>query len=111
MILVERPWGNFKQFVKNKRCTVKIMEIKPRQSLSLQYHKKRKETWYFLTPATVQLGMENIRVKKGEIIKIGKWQAHRVFAGKEKAIFLEISLGKFSERDEVRLDDKYGRVK
>ncbi len=106
---VKRPWGGFKQFVKNKRCTVKIMEVKPKQELSLQYHKKRKEIWYFLTPGIVQVGIKTIRVKNGEIIKIGKWQAHRVFAEKKKVIFLEISLGKFKENDEVRIEDKYNR--
>lgn len=109
MKLVERPWGRFKQFVKNKKCTVKIIEVKPKQALSLQYHKKRKEIWYFLTPATVQIGTEKKRVKQGEIVKIGKWTAHRVIAGNKKAMFLEISLGKFSEGDEVRMEDKYGR--
>ncbi len=111
MKIVERPWGSFKQFVKNKKCTVKIMEIKPKQELSLQYHKKRKEVWYFLTDGFVQLGIEKRKVKRGEIVKIGKWQAHRALAGKEKVVFLEISLGKFKESDEVRIDDKYGRVK
>lgn len=106
---VKRPWGGFKQFVKNKRCTVKIIEVKPKQELSLQYHKKRKEIWYFLTPGIVQLGIKTIRVKKGEIVKIKKFQTHRVIASNKEVKFLEISLGKFSERDEVRLEDKYGR--
>ena len=105
----ERPWGNFKRFVKNKKCTVKIIEVKPKQSLSLQYHKKRKELWYFLTSGIVQIGLEKKKVNKGEVVWIKKGQAHRVFAKYKKILFLEISLGKFSERDEIRIEDKYGR--
>lgn len=107
----DRPWGSFKQFVKNKKCTVKIIEVKPKQELSLQYHKKRKEMWYFLTPGIVQIGLKKRKVKKGEIVKIGKWTAHRIIAGNKKVLILEISFGKFSERDEIRIEDKYGRVK
>ncbi len=106
---VNRPWGNFKQFVKNKKCTVKIHTVKPNQELSLQYHKKRKEMWYFLTDGFVQIGLEKLKVKKGEIVWIKKLQAHRAFAKDKKVQFLEISFGKFSERDETRIEDKYGR--
>lgn len=105
----ERPWGNFKQFVKNKKCTVKIHTVKPNQELSLQYHKKRKEMWYFLTDGFVQIGLEKKKVKKGEIVWIKKLQAHRAFAKDKKVQFLEISFGKFKESDIVRIEDKYGR--
>jgi mannose-6-phosphate isomerase-like protein (cupin superfamily) len=111
MIIVNRPWGEFKRFVKNKKCTVKILEAKPKQDLSLQYHKKRKEIWYFLTEGYVQIGMEKRKVKKGELITIKKRMAHRVFSKNKKVVWLEISIGKFSEGDEVRIEDKYGRAK
>jgi len=106
---VVRPWGNFKQFVHSKKCTVKIIEVKPLQQLSLQYHKKRDEVWYFLDKAIVQLGDKKFRVKEGEIVNVHKKKAHRVIAGLRKARFLEISFGEFSEGDEIRLEDKYGR--
>ena len=106
---VHRPWGNFKEFIKNKKATVKILELKPRQELSLQYHKKREEMWYFLDKAIVQLGDKKKRVKPGEIVKVGKGKPHRIFAGLRKVRVLEISFGSFSEGDEVRLEDKYGR--
>ena len=106
---VKRPWGNFKLFAKNKKCTVKLITLKPKQELSLQYHKKRDEMWYFLTPAIVQISLKKMRVKKGDIVKIKKGRAHRVTATKKPAQFIEISFGKFSERDEIRIEDKYGR--
>lgn len=109
MRITKRPWGEFRLFVKNKKCSVKIMEVKPNQELSLQYHKKRKELAYFLTEGYIQVGMKKRKVKKGEQVIFKKGQAHRVFAKKKKVVYLEIAFGNFSEGDEVRLEDKYGR--
>ena len=106
---VKKPWGMFKQFILNKKCTVKILVVNPNQELSLQKHKKRKETWFFLTPGYLQIGKKKIKVKKGESIKINKNTAHRLFAKEKKVEVLEISEGQFSEKDVIRLEDKYGR--
>ena len=106
---VVRPWGDFKQFVLNKECTVKILNVKPKQELSLQYHHNRKELWYFLTPGIMQLGKEIKKIRKGELVTIPKKKAHRIIAKNKIVSVLEISFGKFDEKDEVRLEDKYGR--
>lgn len=106
---VDKPWGDEKHFVFNKQCTVKILNVKPHQELSLQYHKKRKEIWYFLTEGYVQIGLEKKRIKKGETLLIKQGQAHRLFAKNKKIKVLEISLGKFKQSDEIRIEDKYGR--
>lgn len=108
---VVRPWGNFKQFVLNKKCTVKILEINPKQKLSLQLHNKRGEMWYFLDDAFVQIGKEKKIVRQGNVIKVPMKKAHRIIAGKKKVRVLEISFGEFKEGDEVRLEDAYGRLK
>jgi len=105
----KRPWGNFKQFVFNEKCTVKILEIKPRQELSLQLHKKREEEWYFITDGIVQIGKRKKKIKEGNIIRIGKNIPHRLIAGNKRVLVLEISFGEFKEKDEIRLEDKYGR--
>lgn len=106
---VKRPWGNFKQFILNKKCTVKIITIKPKQELSLQLHKNRSETWYFFTDGIVQIKNKKIRVKKNNIINVPKKTPHRVISTNKETMFLEISSGKFDEKDETRLEDKYGR--
>jgi len=72
-------------------------------------HKKREENWYFLTSGFVQVGNKKFRVKKGQLIKIKKNTPHRVISGKNMVEFIEISTGQFSENDEIRLEDKYGR--
>ena len=106
---VRRPWGDFKQFALNEKCTVKILTVKPNQILSLQKNKNRKEQWYFLTEGWVQLGTKKKKIKKDEIVNVPKMKAHRIFAKKKKVNVLEISYGTFDEKDEIRLEDVYGR--
>lgn len=107
--IVHRPWGVFKQFVLNEKCTVKILEVKKNEELSLQKHKQRVENWYFITSGYVQLGKKVKKIKEGELIKIGKNVAHRIIAKDKDVKVLEISFGEFNEHDEIRLEDKYNR--
>lgn len=106
---VKRPWGDEKHFVRNEKCTIKVLTVKPNQVLSLQKHKKRKEQWYFLTDGWVQIGTKKKKIKKGEIVNVRKMQAHRIFSKGKKVEVLEISYGKFLQSDEIRLEDVYGR--
>ena len=105
----KKPWGGEKEFVLNGKCTVKILEVKPYQMFSLQYHKKRVEEWYFLTDGIAQIGLKKKKYKKGDFLKIKAGVAHRLIAGKKKVQVLEISYGKWIKKDIVRIEDKYGR--
>lgn len=109
MKVVKRPWGDFKQFLLNEKGTVKILTVKPKQVLSLQKHRNRTEQWYFLTDGWVQLGTKEKKIKKGEIINVPKMVAHRIFSKDKMVEVLEISKGNFDEKDEIRLEDIYGR--
>jgi mannose-6-phosphate isomerase len=110
MELVRKPWGDFKQFALNEKCTVKILEVKPNSILSLQKHKKRKEMWYFITEGYCQIGNKKKKVKEGGIVVINKNTPHRLYAKNKAVEILEISFGKFDENDIIRLEDKYGRA-
>jgi len=109
MKIVKKPWGNEKHFILNKKCTVKILTIKPKGILSLQKHKKRKELWYFLTQGYVQLGNKKKKIKKGKILTIKKNQPHRLISKNKEVKVLEISYGSFDPKDIVRIEDAYGR--
>lgn len=109
MKLIKRPWGEMKRFAFNEKCTVKIISIMPREELSLQKHKKRKEMWYFLTEGYIQVGRKKKKLKKGSFIAIPKNTPHRMYAKDKKVNVLEVSFGNFDEKDEIRLEDKYGR--
>ena len=107
---VKKPWGDFKRFVLNKKCTVKIITVNPKSELSLQKHKHRAEMWYFLTDGYAQKGKKRFKVKKGEIVKIERGVIHRLYAGSKKIEVLEITIGNHDEKDIIRIEDKYGRV-
>ena len=107
---VVKPWGGERHFVRNKKCTVKVLSVRAGHRLSLQKHGRRVEEWFFLTDGYAQKGNRKFKVKKGGLVKIGKSQCHRLFAKKNRVEVLEISYGKFLQSDEVRLEDKYGRV-
>ncbi len=106
----KRPWGVEKIFALNKKCSIKLLTVKPNQELSLQSHKHRQENWYFLDNARVQVGDKKFNVKAGDFISVKKRQKHRVISKSNIARFIEISFGKFDEKDEVRYEDRYGRA-
>ncbi len=113
----KRPWGSFKEFIKNQEATVKIITVHPNEQLSLQYHLHRKEFWKVLSgnpqvqiddPASGRAG-KKVEAKVGDEFIIPEKAKHRLTSGNEKTEVLEISFGKFDENDIVRLEDKYGR--
>jgi mannose-6-phosphate isomerase len=109
-----RPWGGFIKFIDNQPCTVKILQIKKGESLSLQIHRLRDEFWYLISgkiKVTIGKNLKSLRKKileEGEYVFILRKSLHRA-QGLENSKILEISTGKFKERDEVRIEDKYGR--
>lgn len=109
MDIVKKPWGHEKVFTFNELSTVKTLNLKPNNILSLQYHHKREEIWYFLTDGFVQIGKKKKKIKKGCMVLIKKGTLHRLFSKDKDVSVLEISLGKFDWNDIVRLEDNYGR--
>ena len=110
----KRPWGGFIKFIDNKPCTVKILEIKKGESLSLQSHKLREEFWYIISGKAKIISGPKINklksqiLKEGEYIKLTKNILHRA-EGITTVKIMEISTGIFKENDEIRYWDKYNR--
>ena len=110
IIKTKRPWGNFERYCLNTKCTVKLLEINPNEELSLQSHKKRNEFWKIINgPATITLGNKKHVAKSGDSVFIKKGVKHRIGSKGRKVLFLEVSLGTFDEKDEIRYSDDYGR--
>lgn len=106
-----RPWGMFERFTLNEISTVKIITVKPKQKLSVQYHHKRREFWRILEgTAKVTLGNKTFKAKAGDEIVIPKKTVHAIEALSKTVKFMEIAFGKFDEKDIVRLEDRYGRA-
>jgi mannose-6-phosphate isomerase len=107
---VKRPWGKFRQYALNEKCTVKVLTVKPNSILSKQVHKKRNELWIILDEGLqVEVGNRKFTAKKNQEIMIKKGTAHRIGSKRKGGRFLEVSFGTFDEKDEIRLEDKYGR--
>lgn len=106
----ERPWGNFERFTLNEKTTVKIVTVRPGEAISLQTHRQRDEFWRVLSGSgTVTIGSETQGTKKGDTFFGKRGQEHRIEAGKEDLVILEIAFGDFDEQDIARLEDLYGR--
>ncbi|MCG2717622.1 MAG: phosphomannose isomerase type II C-terminal cupin domain [Nanoarchaeota archaeon] len=109
---VEKPWGKFEQFCKNKSCTIKVLSIKPNEQLSLQYHHFRDEFWRVIQgEAELVIDKKTIKARENDEVVIPKKTLHRIITKNSPVKILEISYGHFDEEDIVRLEDKYGRVK
>ncbi len=106
----ERPWGSFERFTQNEKTTVKIITVKPNEKLSLQYHRERNEFWKILSGnCEVIANGKVVPAKQGDEFFIPAGEEHSLEGKSNGVVFLEISFGHFDEKDEVRLEDNYGR--
>jgi mannose-1-phosphate guanylyltransferase/mannose-6-phosphate isomerase len=104
-----RPWGSFKQYACNEKCSVKIITVNPNQMLSSQVHKKRDELMVILDDGLrIELDDQVLSPKPGDEILINRNTKHRV-SSKKQARILEVSFGFFDENDIERFEDIYGR--
>ena len=106
----ERPWGGFRQFAHNARCTVKILTVMDGQLLSLQSHRHRDELWVVLDEGLkVEIDGEEHVAHPGDEFVIPRGSRHRVGSIGGTGRILEISFGEFDEDDIERYEDVYGR--
>lgn len=108
---VERPWGDFQQFVSNETVTVKIITVQPGHRLSLQRHQHRGEMWQILDgPIDITVDDRQWRAERGEIVWVPVGSTHRMGnTGSEPGRLLEVGFGPFDEADIERLEDDYAR--
>ncbi len=108
---VERPWGDFQQFVSNETVTVKIITVQPGHRLSLQRHQHRGEMWQILDgPIDITVDERQWRAERGEIVWVPRGAKHRMGnSGSVPGRLLEIGFGHFDEADIERLEDDYAR--
>ena len=108
-----RPWGSFENIVHGEGFLVKILKIKPKSKISLQYHEKRSEHWVVTKgEATIFLENKEIKLKKSESVYVKVGQKHRISNNTNSMLELvEVQIGEIlSEKDIVRIDDIYGRT-
>ncbi len=110
-----RPWGRYKTLSETSKHKWKILEIFPDKRFSLQYHNYRNEYWEILKGyGKIRVGILNFWITENskEVIYIDKKEIHRIEnIGKSVLRILELQTGKCSEKDVVRIEDDFGRVK
>ena len=111
---VNRPWGSYTViFEKKGDFKVKLVEVLPNQSLSLQKHKFRSEHWVVLNGKAKVTVLDKIYyLVINEYIFIPKGSIHRLEnTGSEILKIIEIQRGEYLGEDDIeRLDDVYGRI-
>ncbi len=106
-----KPWGNYRLYVQNKRCTVKVLTVNPHQMLSKQSHENRDEVWTILDVGLrVELEDQILDTEPGQLIFIPRGTKHRLISNGITGRVLEVSFGWFEEEDVERYDDIYGRT-
>lgn len=110
---VERPWGSWAVLYEAEGVKVKLIEVRPGQRLSLQYHHYRSERWVCVGGrADAVIGDQTLKLALHDTAVIPAGEIHRLGnSGRDPAFIVEVQLGEvLSEEDIVRLEDDYHRV-
>ncbi len=110
---VDKPWGWELIWALTDGYAGKILFVRRGESLSLQFHKEKEESWYVLEGrAHLEVGeagnvvLEQEVIVPGAAFHFGPGTVHRVTALEDTRI-LEVSTPHLD--DVVRLEDSYGR--
>ena len=111
---VEKPWGWELIWALTGHYAGKILFVRAGESLSLQFHREKDESWYVQSGrARLELGEAGQEALDEEVVTAGACfhfrpgTVHRVTALEDTTI-LEVSTNHLD--DVVRLDDRYGRA-
>tara|TARA_B100000965_G_scaffold217230_2_gene181845 strand:- start:980 stop:2431 length:1452 start_codon:yes stop_codon:yes gene_type:complete len=111
---IYRPWGNYTSIGSGDRWQVKLIEVKPNASLSLQMHHHRAEHWIVVNgTALIEKDGEKQLLSENESTFIPLGCKHRLSnPGIKKLELIEVQSGTYlDENDIVRFEDSYGRIK
>jgi mannose-6-phosphate isomerase-like protein (cupin superfamily) len=110
---VEKPWGYELIWALAEAYAGKLLFVRKGESLSLQFHNEKDESWYVLDGrARLELGamgegiLEDGVITTGAAFRYRPGTVHRVTALEDTTI-LEVSTPHLD--DVVRLEDRYGR--
>ena len=110
---VEKPWGWELIWAVADDYVGKVLFVKAGESLSLQFHRQKDESWYVQSGrAQLELGDAGQAILNSEVIAEGACfryrpgTVHRITALEDTTI-IEVSTPHLD--DVVRLEDRYGR--
>jgi mannose-6-phosphate isomerase len=110
---VEKPWGWELIWAESPAYVGKVLFVKAGESLSLQFHREKEESWYVQSGrAKIELGNAGDTVLKEEVVAAPAFfhfvpgTVHRITAVEDTLVY-EVSTPHLD--DVVRLEDNYGR--
>jgi mannose-6-phosphate isomerase-like protein (cupin superfamily) len=110
---VDKPWGWELIWAHAEAYVGKTLFVREGESLSLQYHVEKDESWYVESGrARIELGhsgegmLDEAVICPGDAFRFRPGTVHRVTALEDTTI-LEVSTPQLD--DVVRLEDRYGR--
>ena len=113
-VTIEKPWGRELLWAQGEDYVGKLLFVRAGHSLSLQFHRRKDESWYVQSGrAELQLGElgEAVLVREvvgpGACFRFPPGTVHRVTALEDTTI-VEVSTPHLD--DVVRLEDDYGRA-
>ncbi|MBW3042831.1 mannose-1-phosphate guanylyltransferase/mannose-6-phosphate isomerase [Prochlorococcus marinus] len=109
-----RPWGNYTTISEGSRWQVKLIEVKPNASLSLQMHHHRAEHWIIVNgTALIEKDGEKELLSENQSTFIPLGCKHRLSnPGLMKLELIEVQSGTYLDEDDIiRFEDSYGRIK
>jgi mannose-6-phosphate isomerase-like protein (cupin superfamily) len=109
---VEKPWGWELIWAQAEGYVGKLLFVRAGESLSLQYHERKDESWLVQEGrAALELGelgsdLTTIEMGPGDAFRFRPGTVHRVTA-LDDTLVVEVSTADLD--DVVRLEDRYGR--
>jgi mannose-6-phosphate isomerase len=109
---VDKPWGWELVWAETDAYVGKLLFIRAGESLSLQYHETKDESWLVREGrAKLELGdrdgeLDSTEIAPGDTFRFRPGTVHRLSA-LEDTLVVEVSTPELD--DVVRLDDAYGR--
>jgi mannose-6-phosphate isomerase-like protein (cupin superfamily) len=98
-----RPWGYWKVLEVGDGYKVKRLEILVDNSISLQYHVHRSETWVITKgKGRVIVGGNIFTVEAGDTFVVPKTEIHKITnTGSEKLVAIEVQLGEICAESDI----------
>jgi mannose-6-phosphate isomerase len=113
-VKVDKPWGYELIWAETDDYVGKLLFIKAGESLSLQFHRQKDESWLVYSGrARIEMAAPGEKLPQAEVVgagaafRIKPGTVHRI-TGVEDTTIIEVSTP-FLE-DVVRLEDRYGRT-
>jgi mannose-6-phosphate isomerase len=110
---VDKPWGWELIWAETEQYVGKVLFVKAGESLSLQFHRVKVESWYLQSGrAKIELGDAGDTLLKEEVVAAPAFfhfaagTVHRISAIEDTTL-IEVSTPQLD--DIVRLEDEYGR--